>query len=298
MIERTYISFFIILFLLIFDSCHFANSQVYLAKDFQNSSNFVESIPLPYNESERVREDLYALFASYRMSCTGIEITEKNELYVIMRNGARILYDDRKHKSFEEKLANPDLKDMLEQKYVPGPVKENPAENFDPGRIRVIPFFQAIYGETQKDVIRNTLNIEFVKHHVAFNSIEGASAALQKVHKNLSILIKEKPELTKYVVSIAGTLKWRVIAGTQRLSPHSFAMAIDINPNQGAYWRWWAKGDIANIRREYPQSIISIFEEQGFIWGGKWYHYDLMHFEYRPELLLKHWNGERGKNDL
>jgi hypothetical protein len=29
-----------------------------------------------------------------------------------------------------------------------------------------------------------------------------------------------------------------------------------------------------------------VFEKHGFIWGGKWYHYDTMHFEYRPELLL------------
>lgn len=27
------------------------------------------------------------------------------------------------------------------------------------------------------------------------------------------------------------------------------------------------------------------FERHGFIWGAKWYHYDSMHFEYRPELL-------------
>jgi hypothetical protein len=33
-----------------------------------------------------------------------------------------------------------------------------------------------------------------------------------------------------------------------------------------------------------PQEIIDIFERHGFIWGGKWYHYDTMHFEYRPEL--------------
>ena len=26
-------------------------------------------------------------------------------------------------------------------------------------------------------------------------------------------------------------------------------------------------------------------EAEGFIWGGRWYHYDTMHFEYRPELL-------------
>jgi hypothetical protein len=33
-----------------------------------------------------------------------------------------------------------------------------------------------------------------------------------------------------------------------------------------------------------PQEIVDIFERHGFIWGGKWYHYDTMHFEYRPEL--------------
>jgi hypothetical protein len=28
-----------------------------------------------------------------------------------------------------------------------------------------------------------------------------------------------------------------------------------------------------------------VFEAERFIWGGKWYHYDTMHFEYRPELF-------------
>jgi hypothetical protein len=30
---------------------------------------------------------------------------------------------------------------------------------------------------------------------------------------------------------------------------------------------------------------VDIFERHGFIWGGKWGHFDTMHFEYRPELL-------------
>jgi hypothetical protein len=30
---------------------------------------------------------------------------------------------------------------------------------------------------------------------------------------------------------------------------------------------------------------VRVFEKHGFIWGGAWYHYDTMHFEYRPELL-------------
>ncbi len=31
--------------------------------------------------------------------------------------------------------------------------------------------------------------------------------------------------------------------------------------------------------------IVRIFEKHGFIWNGYWYHFDTMHFEYRPELL-------------
>jgi len=27
------------------------------------------------------------------------------------------------------------------------------------------------------------------------------------------------------------------------------------------------------------------FEHHGFIWGGKWWHFDTMHFEYRPEII-------------
>jgi hypothetical protein len=30
--------------------------------------------------------------------------------------------------------------------------------------------------------------------------------------------------------------------------------------------------------------VIAIFEAHGFIWGGKWHHFDSVHFEYRPEL--------------
>ncbi|MGC1959145.1 MAG: M15 family metallopeptidase, partial [Pseudolabrys sp.] len=38
-------------------------------------------------------------------------------------------------------------------------------------------------------------------------------------------------------------------------------------------------------RNRIPIEIVRIFEKQGFIWGGYWYHFDTMHFEYRPELL-------------
>ena len=35
-----------------------------------------------------------------------------------------------------------------------------------------------------------------------------------------------------------------------------------------------------------PQKVIEIFENNGFLWGGKWVIWDNMHFEYRPEVIL------------
>ena len=93
---------------------------------------------------------------------------------------------------------------------------------------------------------------------------------------------------------LGGSVNWRSIAGTSRLSAHSWGIAIDLNARYGAYWRWQkspAPESILNLRRSYPGEIVKIFEAQGFIWGGKWSHYDLMHFEYRPELLAKEVNG-------
>ena len=41
------------------------------------------------------------------------------------------------------------------------------------------------------------------------------------------------------------------------------------------------------MQQSYPAAIVAAFEAEGFIWGGKWHEYDLMHFEYRPELICK-----------
>jgi hypothetical protein len=44
------------------------------------------------------------------------------------------------------------------------------------------------------------------------------------------------------------------------------------------------RGDVLH-RNRIPFEVVEPFEAEGFIWGGKWYHYDTMHFEYRPELF-------------
>ena len=89
--------------------------------------------------------------------------------------------------------------------------------------------------------------------------------------------------------NIGGTFNWRKIAGSDRLSMHSFGITIDINTKYTNYWQWDCKCKNENTTLRYknkiPLKLVQIFEKYGFIWGGNWTHYDTMHFEYRPELL-------------
>jgi hypothetical protein len=81
----------------------------------------------------------------------------------------------------------------------------------------------------------------------------------------------------------AGTFNCRTVKDTGASSMHAWGAAIDLNTKFADYWLWKPKG--APYRNRIPVEIVQIFERHGFIWGGKWGHFDTMHFEYRPELL-------------
>ena len=60
------------------------------------------------------------------------------------------------------------------------------------------------------------------------------------------------------------------------------------DPDFSDYWRWNGPVDrekTVPFKNRILHRIVEIFERHGFIWGGKWYHYDTMHFEYRPEMM-------------
>ncbi|MEM0908578.1 MAG: M15 family metallopeptidase [Pseudomonadota bacterium] len=206
----------------------------------------------------------------------------------VFPNGQRIAWDDGRQKSPAERLTNPDLEDMFHYPYPrAGSAITAPKRHHDPGRVRSDPFFRALYGNSQREVAGTVRTINWVPRlgggTLPVTTKFGIDRKLTKVSAELERL---PSRFHAYLRPSAGTFLWRRIAGTNRLSVHSFGAAIDINTRYANYWRWDGQsGDAIAFRNQIPLEIITIFEKHCFIWGGRWYHYDTMHFEYRPELL-------------
>jgi hypothetical protein len=195
--------------------------------------------------------------------------------------GATYPWDDGKAKSFEEKLVSPDLEDTFSIPYTPGPITPVTRENEDPGRIRFDPLFHATYGgsEAKVDVVVITFLGQKLKVH------RKAAPAFERVAKRLAEVQAKDPSLAPYLTKLGGTFNWRKIANTNRQSAHSYGVSIDLNTARSHYWEWAKPKEPVRWANRIPQVIVDAFEAEGFIWGGRWYHYDTMHFEYRPELL-------------
>lgn len=191
-------------------------------------------------------------------------------------------------KEFERLLSTSDPFMMLSPEYPYLEEIKAPGKNEDPGRFRNNEFLKKVYGANQGKVGKNLVTVKWLRKNVnksfQVNKMNGAAASLQKISDELDKLPKK---FMKYLDNPAGTFMWRNIAGTDNLSAHSFAIAIDINVNQSHYWRSYKKekDGLLKFRNNIPMEIVEIFEKHGWIWGGRWYHFDTMHFEYRPEII-------------
>jgi len=203
-------------------------------------------------------------------------------------DGSVMAYDDgQRNKTFIELLDRPDLEDGFRFGY--DTKAETPGVNHDPGRIRYEPFFLKMYGATKEQVKANLVEVVWlpktVNQKILVTRVNGVNEKVKMISEELD----RTPEFKRYLENIGGTFNWRRISGTDRLSTHSFGITIDINTRYSNYWQWDCKckdeGARLTYRNQIPMQVVEVFEKHGFIWGGRWYHYDTMHFEYRPELL-------------
>ena len=210
---------------------------------------------------------------------------------LILYDNSLLTFDDGKSKNEKELIENADIEDMFKFSYV----NYKNIKKTDAGRIRNNAFFKKMYGSSKKEVEKNLVEIiwcpKLVNQKIKITTVNNVADKIRKISEELD----QHSELTKYLTNIGGTFNWRNIAGTNRLSMHSFGMTIDINVSYADYWQWQCKCTDESkeilYRNRIPEIIVAIFEKYGFIWGGNWAHFDTMHFEYRPELLI-----DSGKN--
>lgn len=209
---------------------------------------------------------------------------------VIFNDGTSLTYDDGRVKDFGTLLDDGDIEDMF---FVPyDPSCNQPEYLHDAGRSRNEALFKKMYGNSAAAVRKNLVKVAWFGKTVDFTAINGAADSLRKVAAEL----EHYPQLKKYLAS-SGTFYWRPVRGAKRLSAHSYGIAFDIAVPYSDYWLWKNKDAGETDRIEYanrfPRQIVEIFRRHGFIWGGAWYHFDTMHFEFRPEIL--HYSDHYGK---
>jgi len=222
---------------------------------------------------------LDALVQAYPDQLAGYDVT-----YLIWRDGTRMpLSNGRPSESFEDMLRHGSILDQLRLPYPAGVSTPALVPLSDPGRIRNRGFFDKMYGNCWRgEVSPQLVSVVWLPrswgHSVRVTSVNGVAARLAEVSEELDAL---PASLKRYAYPSAGTYNCRAVADTGEPSMHSWGAAIDINAAYAEYWLW----PRARSANPIPVEIIEIFERHGFIWGGKWSHYDTMHFEYRPELL-------------
>jgi hypothetical protein len=213
-------------------------------------------------------------------------IASRDGNVLVLHNGTRLDAGiDDPATPFAARISNASILDIFHQTYPAGAPLAPAAPDFDPGRYRNKALFDALYGDCRKgEVEKNLVSLVWLPkgwgHTIKFTP--RAAGALRAVSTEIDAL---PASVRRAAWPIAGTYACRGVADQGQPSMHAYGAAIDLNLAYSQYWLWDQQKGRFGWANRMPREIVDIFERHGFIWGGRWYHYDTMHFEYRPELL-------------
>ncbi|MCL6286048.1 M15 family metallopeptidase [Ruegeria sp. 2012CJ41-6] len=223
-----------------------------------------------------------------KMSYPGIQFSEDGTK--ISHDGIDwIAYGSYRSKSPQELLRDPTIKEQFSYVYsLDFDLSQRKMPFFDPGRPRNGAFFEVTYFDNEESAQQSLVNVtepRLAGTDFWVTEKHGVSCQLRAALSHLSF---KSEDFSPFFRKPGGGFNWRRISGTKRLSPHSFGIAIDINPQLGQYWKWTGaiEGEVGPYHNKVPEALVRTMERFGFVWGGKWHHFDGMHFEYRPEIIL------------
>lgn len=222
--------------------------------------------------------NLYCLRLSYPL-VDDLFIDDNGNKWLTLKNGARVPYDTI---GSTPSLLHTGIAESMREPYPLEPERPPTPDGIAPGRKRPYEFLYALYGHDSATVKQKLAPCKFAGKTLHLN--ENASRAFMRAVPELEKIRTDKK--MRPFLKPDGGYCWRKIAGENVPSAHSFGIAIDLGADKAPYWRW-SKIMPHPMQQTYPREIVELMEKHGFIWGGKWHEYDLMHFEYRPELICK-----------
>ena len=256
------------------------------------ANGLIDAADLPAGLDDAAQVDFYCLRRAYPQ-ITGMT-TDAQGQWLVFNDGRRVLYDAAPGAAplagSQESEWVVSVRASMAEPYPLEPQRPDTPLGVSPGRRRSYDLLQALYGTTPKAVGGHLVQARLLGQHLHLSP--AAAQAMNRANANLAPQAAQEPRL-KNLLKMDGGFAWRRIAGENRLSPHAFGIAFDISPGIATYWRW-SKLRPHPLQQSYPSAIVAAFENEGFIWGGKWHEYDLMHFEYRPEVICKArvWQGQ------
>jgi len=126
------------------------------------SNNFTE-MAISHTESRQFPKGVVALLNAYPDF-----VKSYRNNYIFFADGDSLIYDDNVEKDFIEKLDNPDIEDMFCQTYSKDSI---PQYLHDAGRIRSDSFFRKMYGNSQNEVLKKLVSVDWFGQTIKFSSL-------------------------------------------------------------------------------------------------------------------------------
>jgi len=275
---------------------------------FGNKQTQAPQLPVaePGSVPARAEQVVKALFEAYPQQISKVEFRD-GDWAVLMRDKwyyyaeGRLLQEEQRenwenYRSVQFYRYPAELPPLVER----GPEETARLSNFRTRNSQITTrrasFFEDLWeAGTREESNAKTKTIRFLGRSTKVHSYIVDVLAL--VETRIQAAAKTDPQVQTWLNTVTTEgWSWRNVAESQSRSFHSYGVAVDLLPRSLAgkqtYWLWSAdwREDWWNIpynqRYHPPDTVIKIFENYGFVWGGKWFMFDTMHFEYRPEVMI------------
>ena len=248
----------------------------------------------PGSPEAALREDVRvrAFLRAYGSLIDSVTYTDDD---VVFSLGGRAIHFQDGRMLAAERIGRRDRCDPIFYRYSLEPLTE-PVELSDETVRYCTDVQEVLWGRTEHQIREHAASTTFLDRRMFLNDL--VVQALDEVEQDILSIASSDQAVASWIDDVDITYSFinRGIAGTAIRSQHAWGLAVDLVPTsydgRQVYWRWsrawnrqgWHRTPLEQ-RWSPPEPVVEIFERHGFIWGGKWAHFDNIHFEYRPEIL-------------